>query len=270
MNKPVILTNREKMGNLKTILEKSKNSIKAVLPMHMTPDRMIKIALVAASRDPKLLICTPESILRALIQSSELGLEPFTGLQHAYIIPYRNNRNNTMEAEFQPSYRGLIDLARRSGDILSLEAHCVHEKDVFECELGSNPRIKHIPSFGKDRGKVIIVYAIAKIKNGGIQFIPLDVDEIEKIRRSSKAANSGPWVQWWDEMAKKTVVKRLLKYLPASVELTKAITKDAMIDNEDVFDVDSIDIEEIESKSTLEDQSKSDELLNKLENPSAN
>lgn len=263
--KSMVLTNREKMGNLKIILEKNKSSIKSVLPMHMTPERMVKIALVAASRDPKLLQCTPESILRSLIQASELGLEPFTGLQHAYIIPYRNNRTQAMEAEFQPSYRGLIDLARRSGDILSLEAHCVHEKDIFECELGSEPRIKHVPCFGKERGKVVIVYAIARLKNGGTQFQPMDVDEIEKIRRSSKAANSGPWTQWWDEMAKKTVVKRLMKYLPASVELSRAITKDAMLDSDDVFDVDSVDIDEIPVETVQ--TSKSDELLSKLENP---
>ena len=132
--KALSVGNQDKLQTLKGLLEKSKGSIHAVLPTHMSAERMVKIALVAASRNPLLLQCDSMSMLRALMESSQLGLEPFTGLQQAYIIPYRNGKTGHYEAQFMPSYRGLIDLTRRSGEIKSIEAHVVYDNDVFECE----------------------------------------------------------------------------------------------------------------------------------------
>lgn len=266
--KSLTVGNQDKLQTLRGLLQKSKNSIQEVLPAHMSADRMVKIATVAASRNPLLLQCDTISILRALMESSQLGLEPFTGLQQAYIIPYRNGKTGHYEAQFMPSYRGLIDLARRSGEIRSIEAHVVYENDLFECELGLNPKLKHVPSFdGKNRGEPRLAYAVAMLKDGASQYEVMTKAEIEEVRSASKSANNGPWVNWWSEMAKKTVLKRLVKYLPMSAELSKAVTKDNAAENDEVFDVDSIELPELDQPAVAE--SKADDLTRKLENMSS-
>lgn len=263
MNKSMSITNTEKLNTLKNLLEKSRGSIHKVLPSTMSPDRMIKIATVGASRNPLLLQCDPLSVLKALMESSQLGLEPFTGLQQAYIIPYRNNKTGTYEAQFMPSYRGLIDLARRSGNIVSICANIVYDGDTFEVEYGLTPKLRHIPCFdGKSRGQMKLVYAVAILKDGGQQFEIMTKSDIEEVRASSKAANNGPWVSHYTEMCRKSVIRRLAKYLPMSVELSKALTADAKNDNDDVFDVDAIEIEDIE---TTVKPSATESLLNRLE-----
>ena len=265
MNKPVV-ANSDKLSNLKNLLEKSKGSIAKTLPAHMSAERMVKIAVVAASRNPTLLQCEPLSLLSALMEASQLGLEPFTGLQQAYIIPYKLKRGDKEyhEAQFMPSYRGLIDLARRSGNIVSIEAHCVYEHDEFELELGSNRKLKHIPKLDGDRGKMKLVYAVAVLKDGGTQFEFLTLADIAKIKSCSRAG-SGPWNQWHDSMCRKSAIKRLCKYLPVSVDLARAISKDNALEGDfetDVFDVDSIDIESV---GVAEQVSASEELAKNLQ-----
>jgi recombination protein RecT len=238
----------DRLATVKAMVEKGKASIAAVLPKHMSAERIAKITLVAASRNPKLLECDPKSILRAVMDASQLGLEPFTGLQMAYIIPYWNGKTGVMEAQFMPSYRGLIDLARRSGNIVSIEAHVVFERDQFECSLGLHPTLKHVPAFDSEsRGAMRLVYAVAHLKDGGIQYDIMSKYDVDQIRAKSKSSKSGPWVDFYDEMAKKTVVKRLIKYLPMSVELSRATSLDDRADGEiDVIDVDGIELPEIE------------------------
>jgi recombination protein RecT len=260
MNKPV-LANNEKLSNLKNLLEKSKGSIAKTLPTHMSAERMVKIAVVAASRNPALLQCDPLSLLRALMEASQLGLEPFTGLQQAYIIPFKNHKTGQTEAQFIPSYRGLIDLARRSGNIISIEAHLVYEHDTFEVEMGLNPKLRHVPYFEGSRGKIKLVYAVAILKDGGQQFEVMSKSDVDEVKATSKSSNNGPWVSHYGEMCRKTCVKRLVKYLPMSVEMARAITKDNAAEAEDVFDVDAIDID---IPTTEETVSATDELAKKL------
>lgn len=262
MNDKLTVGNSERHATLKQLLERSKGSIHSVLPAHLSADRMIKIALVASSKNPLLLQCSPISMLRAIMESSQLGLEPFTGLQQAYILPYKNHKTGQYEAQFMPSYRGLIDLARRAGSISSIEAHCVHERDVFQCEMGLNPILKHVPCFdGKDRGEIILAYAVAKLKDGGIQYEVMTRPEIEEVRRASKSGSSGPWVNWYSEMCKKSVLKRLTKYLPMSAELARAVTADNATESNDVFDVDTVDLDTPEETKT---ESKADSLVERL------
>jgi recombination protein RecT len=262
MNKPVV-ANSDKLSNLKNLLERSKGSIAKTLPTHMSAERMVKIAVVAASRNPALLQCDPLSLLRALMEASQLGLEPFTGLQQAYIIPFRNHKTGQHEAQFIPSYRGLIDLARRSGNIVSIEAHLVYEHDTFEVEMGLNPKLRHVPFFEGSRGKIKLVYAVAILKDGGQQFEVMSKSDVDEVKATSKSANNGPWVSHYGEMCRKTCVKRLVKYLPMSVELAKAITKDNAAEHDDVFDVDTV---EIDVPILEESASSSEELAKKLEN----
>ncbi len=123
----------------------------------------------------------------------------------------------------------MIDLARRSGQIVSLNAYCVYQKDDFKYTLGLDPNIVHAPSDEADRGPVTHVYAVAKLVGGGVQFEVMSRPEIEKIRGQSKAGKSEPWVSHWEEMAKKSVIRRLFKYLPVSIDAVRAVEVDEKI-----------------------------------------
>ena len=167
--------------------------------------------------------------MAALMSSAQLGLEPDGILGHAYLIPYKNNKKGIYEAQFQVGYRGLIALARRSGEVESFQAQVVYDNDQFDFAFGLNERLEHIPSSG-NRGKMKAAYAMVKFKDGGHAFDVMFKEDIEKIKKSSKASKDGPWVTYESEMWRKTVAKRLAKYLPLSVEFQKAATLDEYVD----------------------------------------
>lgn len=225
---------QSKIGALSTLLNAKRESIAMVLPKHLTPERLIRMALVAASRNPVLLQCDQNSILRAMMDASSLGLEPFSALQHAFIIPYKNNKTGTMEAQFQPGYRGLVDLARRTGQIVTIAANVVRQGDLFEYEDGYEQKLKHIPNW-THRGDIEKVYAYALLKDGGRQSVVMTKQEIDGIRAKSTCGKYGPWQDFYEEMAKKTVLKRLCKGLPASTEFAKAIEADNCAENGERF-----------------------------------
>jgi recombinase, phage RecT family len=195
--------------------------IEKALPSHMNADRMARIALTTIRTTPKLLECNVSSLLGAVMQAAQLGLEPGL-IGHCYIIPYGR------EAQFIIGYKGMIDLARRSGNIESIYAHCVYEADEFDYELGLHPKLHHKPATGR-RGEMKYVYAVAHFKDGGYQFEVMDKEEIEKRRSRSKAAKNGPWVTDYEEMAKKTVIRHMWKYLPISIEIQQQATQDEVV-----------------------------------------
>lgn len=197
------------------MLEQMKKQMALAMPKHISVDRMARIALTEFRKNPKLQECEPLSFLAAVMLCGQLGVE-VGPLGHAYLIPYGR------ECTFILGYKGMIDLARRSGQIISLTAHTVYENDKFNYAYGLDDKVEHVPALN-DRGKLIAVYAIAKLKGGGHQFEVLSKEEIDKIRETSKAKNSGPWVGHYDEMAKKTAIRRLFKYLPVSIEMQKAM-----------------------------------------------
>lgn len=165
------------------------------------------------------------------MQCAQLGLEPSI-LGHAYLIPYKNKKKENGrewyedECQFQIGYKGLIELARRTGQISSIIAHGVHEKDVFEYEYGINDKLRHVPA-DSERGQIVRYYAVAKFKDGGYAFVVMSKRDIEIHRdKFSKAKSYGPWVDHFDEMAKKTVLKALMKYMPISVEFQRAVDQD--------------------------------------------
>lgn len=210
---------------------KIKNQMALALPKHMNADRLARIALTEIRKVPALAQCNQESFLGAVMQCAQLGLEPGNALGHAYLLPFGNGKAKDGLANVQLiiGYRGMIDLARRSGQIISISAHTVHKNDKFSYELGLNPDVKHIPADG-ERGEVTHVYAVAKLKDGGVQFEVMSRHDVEKVRKSSKASSNGPWVTHWDEMAKKTVCRRLFKWLPVSIEMQQAVTMDERAD----------------------------------------
>ena len=206
---------------LKTFLssEKARTAIAEALPSHMTPERVIMVAAAEVAKTPALASCTLSSVYLSIVRLAQVGLEPGGPLGHAYMVPYGQTATPII------GYRGMIDLARRSGHVSTIEAHCVHEGDHFRHQLGDNPLIEHVPTM-TDRGDIIAAYAIARLRDGTTQREVMTRDEIDAIRARSKAGRNGPWVTDFSEMARKTVVRRLFKYLPTSVELANAVAID--------------------------------------------
>ena len=220
-------TPQQKMGALKVALEKSLPNIQAIAARHLTPERLVKVVLGAASRQPLILDCTPVSVVKAVLQAAELGLEPGSSLGEFWLVPYKNGKTGQREAQGIPGYRGLIALARRTGEIANLYAEAVFKGDTFEVELGLNPSLRHVPDYDseerEDPKNLSFVYAVARFKDGSFQFTVLSRKQVDALRRRSKASDSGPWVTDFEEMAKKTAIRRLSKYLPMSVEMAKAL-----------------------------------------------
>jgi len=212
---------KEKYGSIKQLLESRAGDIAAALPRHIDPRRMIQVALGALRTNPALLECTQTSLLSAVMSASQLGLELDGMTGQAYLVPY--GRDVTL----QIGYRGLIDLARRSGQISSISARVVRQGDFFEYEYGLHEDIKHIPKASPD-APITHVYASARFKDGGFAFEVLSREDVEAIRRMSKTGGSAssPWNKFWPAMAKKTAIRQLAKYLPISVEVARAVTID--------------------------------------------
>lgn len=201
------------------------SSLKTVLPKHLTPERVVKMALVAASRQPLLFKCTQESFLQSVMKAAELGLDCSGTLGRAYLVPYFNSKINAYECQFIVGYQGLIELARRSGNIARIEARVVHENDTFDVEFGLEPKLTHRPAF-ENPGTMKCVYMVAELTDGSKQIEVMTKADIEKIRLRSKAKDAGPWKTDYEEMARKTVIRRGAKYLPLSTELEQALVSD--------------------------------------------
>lgn len=214
---PVVEKPRTPNQLVKDYLDTMMPAITAVLPKHVTADRMSRIALNVIRSNPKLLECDINSLMGGVMEASKLGLEP--GLMgQCYLIPFRNNKTGKNEAQFIIGYKGLIDLVRRSGQISTIEARTVYENDEFDYEYGLNDKLVHKPAMD-EKGAPIAYYAIAKMKDGGYSFLVMSHKEAEKYRdKYAKAKNFGPWKDEFDAMARKSVLRQLIKYLPISVE----------------------------------------------------
>ncbi len=203
-------------------LEKQKSQLAAALPKHVHPDRMIRLACTEFSKNKLLQKCTPASVFGAIIQASQLGLE-IGVLGQAYLVPYKNNKEQTYEAQFIPGYKGLISLARRSGEVTSIETHIVYAGDKFDLRLGLDTHLEHVPFLEGDRGQPRLVYGVAKFRDGGHHFEWMSIGDVNKIRQRSKSRDNGPWVTDYEQMVRKTLIRRMANYLPMSIELQQAI-----------------------------------------------
>lgn len=207
-----------KTSDLRSIItsEKMKQQFAAALPQHLSADRFCRIALTALTRTPKLADCTQESLMRCLLDLSAYGIEPDG--RRAHLIPYGNQCTLILD------WKGLAELAMRSGIIAKLHADIVCENDVFEYNLGEV--VAHKIDWKQSRGEMYAAYAMAVTKDGPVFVAVLTKDEIDGIRKRSKAGNNGPWVTDYNEMAKKTAFRRLAKWLPLSAEFRDAVDKD--------------------------------------------
>jgi len=232
-------------GQVKGMLEKNKDAITASLPRGFdNPNRMIRAAVNAISTTPTLAKCTPESLFISIVKGFSLGLEPNGVLAHGYLVPFKDK--GVDKAQFMPGYRGLIELARRSGKIKEIYATEVHENDMLEVSMGTGKELIHKPNMFSDRGKILGYYAVFKLDDGAVDFEIMNMEQIEKIKNMSKAGSSNysPWNSGhYDEMARKTVIKKLLKRAPMTVEAAAAVKDDNSVamgeaqDDSDVIDI---------------------------------
>lgn len=190
-----------------------KDQVARVLPTHLKPERFIRVSITATTRNPKLLECTPASFFKCLLDLSALGLEPDG--RRAHLIPYGK------ECTLIIDWKGLAELAMRSGIVSVLHADVVCENDVFDYDRGELKT--HKVDYRKDRGAIYAVYALCKFKDGNEKCDVMSIAEVNAIRKRSRSGNNGPWVTDFNEMAKKTVFRRLSKWLPLSAEFRDAL-----------------------------------------------
>ena len=224
-NTGVAVRGDTRLSSIRELLDKSKNNLRAALPMHISPDYMVRVVLTSVQRTPELLECHPITLLGAVYQAAQLGLVPDGVLGQAYLVPFNNRQKRRKEVQFIPGYKGLIALARRSGEVPTIGAEVVHEKDKFVYKLGLNTVLDHVPTDDDDPGPIVKVYAYAKLKDGGEQIVVMNRRQVDAIRSRSQAAKStySPWTTDPDWMWKKTALKQLCKLLPASIELQRAV-----------------------------------------------
>ena len=236
----------KKPPSLQQLLDASKHQIAMALPRHMDADRMIRVAITAVQKQPLLAKCTQMSIIGCVIEASQLGLYPDGILGDAYLVPYWNSKAGGYLAQLQPGYRGLINLARRSGQVSAVYSEPVYACDKFKIELGTAHTIEHVPNYDdaqrgvdKDEDGIPLglrgVYAVVNFKDGTSDFEYMPLFQILKIRDNSKSKNRegdvvGPWVSHFEEMARKTPIRRLAKRLPLSPEFQKAAVLDEYVD----------------------------------------
>jgi recombination protein RecT len=235
-----------KPKTMKQYIEAYRGEIAKALPSVITPERFARMAMTAITKTPKLAETTPQSFIGALLSAAQLGLEPNTVLGQAYLIPYRNK--GVMETQFQLGYKGMIELAYRSGEFTTIFAKEVYETDDFEYCFGLDPDIKHVPHDHPVGAKPTHYYAIFKLANGGYGLDVMSYKDVEQHgRKYSKTFSNGPWQTNFDEMAMKTVVKQVLKYAPLKSEFARQITSD-----ESVKSTFAVDMTEVENENVFE------------------
>ena len=220
-----------RQSDVASVLGSMKQSITAALPKHLNAERMIQMAATLIHRNPKIAECTAPSLVGAVMQASILGFPPVESLAYCYFVPYGGN------VQFQIGYRGMIDLARRSGQIKTIYAEVVREGDLFNYELGLFPKLEHTP-MGDPSKAILKVYAVAHYIDGGNNFIVLDKKDVERLRMRSpmqKAAPSGAWYTDYEAMAKAKAIKQLAKYMPLNIDFVSALATDDAIIKPDSF-----------------------------------
>lgn len=241
------------MANIKDVKEQIKNKETQLKQTPTIPTQELtlrkalshvfplRIFLISAQENPKLAECTPQSIIGAVVNCATLGLEPGL-LGHVYLIPYKNNTTGCVECQFQIGYKGYIDLIQRSGNVQNITVHTVYENDGFDYEYGLEEKLYHKPA-KSHRGKAIFYYSTYRLRDGGRGFEVLSREDAEIHRdKFSKSKKYGPWVEHFDAMALKTVIKQMVKWMPISIDIQQSISLDSQTINikEDVKDAQEV------------------------------
>ena len=243
-NTGTMIKKENKSKTIFDVIQAGAKQFATALPKHINSERFVRIAITTIRQNPKLAQCNQESLLGALMVSAQLGLEPGT-LGQCYLIPFENKKAGTVECQFQIGYKGLIELLRRSGQLSDIYSYTVYENDDFNIEYGLSRTLTHKPNFD-ERGEIKGFYAVAILKDGAKAFEYMTKDEVthheEKYRKGSY--KNDVWNKNFEEMAQKTVVKKLLKWLPVSVEFLEMAAKDEK--SFKVVDDKSTEVQEIE------------------------
>ena len=220
------------------LTEESKKQFMMALPPQMPAEKFIRVAITAVNKNPDLLRCDRQGLYGAFMLAAQDGLLPDG--REAAIVVYGD------KPQYMPMYGGILKKVRNSGELASLAAHIVYANDQFEHWIDDQgEHIKHTPETFGTRGEIRGAYALAKTKDGAVYLEVMSIDEIEKVRSASKAKSAGPWTQWWDQMAKKTAIRRLSKRLPMSTDLDEVIRRD-----DEMYDVEAKVVETPKKKDT--------------------
>lgn len=219
MTKSTALSPMEAMRGTLTTMS---NEFEAALPPQISVDKFIRTTITAVQMNPDLLQADRKSLLGTCMKAAQDGLM-LDGREAAPVI-FRSKSGPTVQ--YMPMVGGILKKIRNSGELASISAQVAYSRDHFDYELGDNETIIHKPSLGSDRGVPMAVYAIAKTKDGAVYREVMSVDDVEKVRKSSRAGQYGPWKDWWDEMAKKTVIRRIAKRLPSSADVDAVMQSD--------------------------------------------
>lgn len=217
----------EKPKNVRDLLEARMGEIQKVLPSVISPQQFLRLALNALQNTPHLMECTMPSFYGAIMQCAQLGLKPNVNGE-AYLIPFKNNKKGGVyECQFIVGYKGLMILARRSGEVANIDAQTVYANDEFDLAYGFEPVLVHKPYLKGDRGEPVGFYATVLLKDGGKSAHYMTVADAQRYgKRYSKAYNNSPWVTDFEAMAKKSCLRQVLKYAPMSTDVDRAIDAD--------------------------------------------
>lgn len=210
------------MDAMRVTLKNMSTEFQAALPPQINTEKFIRTTLTAIQMNPELLSADRKSLLGSCMKAAQDGL--LADGREAALVIFRTK--DGPKVQYMPMVGGILKKVRNSGELASISAQVAYDKDLFEYELGDEERIVHKPFLGEERGKQIAVYAIAKTKDGAIYREVMSVSDVEKVRSASKTGKFGPWVDWWDEMAKKTVIRRLAKRLPSSADIDQVMAND--------------------------------------------
>jgi len=222
---PEIIPIDKAKADFAALLSSRKSDLARALPaVGVTPERLLRAVFTAATRQPDLYLCTPQSVYRSVMLAASAGLMPDGITGQAYLLPYNNK--GVKECQLQLGVEGMRVLARRSGEVKAIGQQVVREGDDFRFEYGTNKFLRHVPK-PDNRGTILAFYSVAEFTGGGTDFEVMWKGEVDLVRSRSRAKDSGPWVTDYEEMGKKTVTRRLCKRLPKSEEMARLLDADA-------------------------------------------
>lgn len=223
---------KSETATMQSLITRMQPEIIRALPKHINSDRFTRIALTALRTTPGLAKCEPMSFIGGLLTLAQMGLEANSPLGEAYLLPFNNTKERRTDCQVVIGYKGYLNLLYRSGQVSSVQARVVYANDDFSYRFGLNPDITHIPARG-DRGPATDYYAVIALKDGGYLFDVMSREEAEAhAKRYSKSVSNGPWSTAFDQMALKTILRRVLRIAPLSADLLRNLSSDESVKNE--------------------------------------
>ena len=236
------LSTRDKVTQLNEYLEGKRQSLIKIAPPGTDVDRIIRVAMFEAVKNERLVQCSPASVYMALAKACELDLVAGGVLHRASLVPMWDKKSKGYNAELWIEYTGLMDLVKRSGEVAHFKAEVVYENDEFEhhFDLENGEVLKH-KKCHDNPGDLLLAYAVCFFKDGQRQVEVMRKDQINKIRKSSRSPESGPWAQHTEEMWRKTVIRRICKYLPLTPKTSAVLEHDIQSDFANTVEINTVD-----------------------------